>query len=123
MLQEEQEVVSSDQEDEGDKQEMDRTDDNEAAMVSEDEEAEDIKSKLDADSNTKAGSNQDGELVLENVMDDLHEKNKMTEVERGLNEETPDAAVVLMKLIRKQEKRRLDTASDEEETEDLVCRK
>lgn len=77
MLQEEQEVVSSDQEDEGDKQEMDSTDDNEAAMVSEDEEAEDIKSKLDADSNTKAGSNQDGELVVENVMDDLHEKNKM----------------------------------------------
>lgn len=123
VLQEEQEVVSSDQEDEGDKQEMDSTDNNEAAMVSEDEEAEDIKSKLDADSNTKAGSNQDGELVVENVMDDLHEKNKMTEVERGLNEETPDATVVLMKLIRKQEKRRLDTASDEEETEDLVCRK
>lgn len=60
MLQEEQEVVSSDQEDEGDNQEMDSTDNNEAAMVSEDEEAEDIKSKLDADSNTKAGSNQDG---------------------------------------------------------------
>lgn len=123
MLQEEQEVVSSDQEDEGDKQEMDSTDDNEAAMVSEDEEAEDIKSKLDADSNTKAGSNQDGELLVENVMDDLHEKNKMAEVERGLNEEMPDAAVVLTKLIRKQENRRLDTASEEEETEDLVCRK
>lgn len=61
--------------------------------------------------------------MVENVMDDLHEKNKMAEVDHGLNEEMPDAAVVLTKLIRKQENRRLDTASEEEETEDLVCRK
>lgn len=123
VLQEEQEVASSDQEDEGDKQEMDSTADNEAAMVSEDEEAEDNNRKLDAGSKNEAGSNQDGELLGEEVKDDLHEKNEMAEVEGGFSEEMPDATVVLRKLIRKQGKRRLDTSSDEEETEDLVCKK
>lgn len=123
MLQEEQDIISSDQEDERDKQDMGSTEDNEAVMVSEDEETEDIKSKPDAGSNAEAGSNQDGVLVGENVMDDLHEKNKVTEVDCGLNGEMPDAFDVLRRLIRKQEKRRPDTASDEVETEDLVCRK
>lgn len=123
VLQEEQEVASSDQEDEGDKQEMDSTAENEAAIVSEDEEAGDNNGKLDAGSITEAGSNPDGELLGEKVKDDLHEKTEMAEAERGFTEEMPAATVVLRKLIRKQEKRRLDTPSDEEEAEDLVCRK
>lgn len=122
MLQEELDTLSSDSEDEVDKQDTGGTEDGEAATVSEDEETEDIKSKMDAGSKSVAGLNQDGQLVGENIVDDLHE-NKMTEVECGLNAEMPDAPAILRKLQEKHEERRRDTASDDVETEDLVCRK
>lgn len=122
MLQEELDALSSDSDEEEDKQDIGGTEDAEAAAASEDEEREDIKSKVDAGSETVAGLKQDLQLVGENIMDGLHE-NKMTEVECGLKVEMPDARVILSKLREQHEERQLDTASDDVETEDLVCRK
>lgn len=109
VLQEELDALSSDSEDEGNKQDTDGPEDAEAAMESEDEETEDVKSKIDAGSKTVAYLNQGGERVGENIIDELHES-KMTEVDCGL--EMRDATVILRRLQEKHEERRLDTASD-----------
>lgn len=72
MLQEELDALSSDSEDEGDKQDVGGIEDDEAAVASEDEEIEDIQGKMDVGSKTVSGSNQDGQLAEDNIMDELH---------------------------------------------------
>lgn len=104
MLQEELDALSSDSEDEGGKQDLGGAEDDQAAVASEDEETEDIRSTTEACSKTVAGLNQDGQLVEENIIDDVHE-NKTTGVECGFHVEIPDATVILRKLQEKHQER------------------